>query len=241
MVCVLADNADGYDGAHGPCHKVPGPVGGFLGTSYPEGLGGTAPDSLNPAPPFTFEIWAKRDDDGSSDYLTALHHYSNAAAGGNQGGFNLYAAPENPELEGSDLTWQVYVGFGGFPLWDYLVGPPWVRGEWAYLVLTIGVDLIARFYVDGAIAATGSAPYLVGLPVEWRFGLTLYGGQARGSVAQAAVTPGARTGAEIAARYALREDGAAYVADLLADAPLAYWPLDDCCGSGFAVGAVGMG
>lgn len=206
------------------------------------------------SPPFTVELWARLDVAAAGSYYSPAGSRQDIATGrGMTRGWNFYHVGSSTP----DATlrpppgWQFWTGNGNttadVTAWNRAHGGVATAGTWYYLV-GVATAGLTSLYVDGAFAGS-EAGTVVGLDGNTPVGIGVYanengtvGAGVGGDVDEVAIFDRALTAGEIAARYALRGSSSAYRADVLADAPLGYWRLDDLAVSaGWSVGGVRIG
>ncbi len=112
-------------------------------------------ETLNP-PVFTVEVWAKVTG-GDGNYRSPL----TSRADGPQRGYIFYAEPGN--------TWQFWSGRGDTSGWDAIPGPAVISNRWTHLAASYD-GTTKRFYVDGVLAGSSTAPFAPNDANPLRFG-----------------------------------------------------------------------
>lgn len=254
---VLRDHSgNDRDGVYfGECVSVEGAVVGDRARQFGIGTFAVVPYSpaIAPPAPWTYEVWARPI--VASTWATPLSvRWAVSGTGGPSRGMNFYRA--HPTQAGgpdyassSPSAWELWIGRDSTSFQVITTGTPAPLDQWAYLVGTMDAGKTARFYVDGAfvgsLAAPDHNPVTPGDGIDLTLALISQGAPEgtlplRGPIDELVVHHRALSAGEIAARYALRGDAAAYRESVLSDSPAAYYRLSETCG-GWLVGAVGIG
>jgi hypothetical protein len=245
----LGSIADGYIVA-GVGKGQPGKVGNAIRLSNPSldaGVCNTKVDvtynpGLNPAPPFSVEFWANPNLIGAdATGLCALSSFNpNWFGGGNRSGYLFYLSNVG--------KWQFRLGTtSGYAGICTATNGTATVGNWQHIVATYD-GAVARLYIDGTLAAAVNANvanWTRNTQMALRMGGTPLTGNAsdgpliaasgisgnrgfEGWLDEVAVYTNLLSASTVKAHFdAATTNNAGYDAQILADAPVGYWNLDE--------------
>jgi len=197
---------------------------------------------LNPAPPFSVEFWAKPNAIGAdATGLCALSSFNpNWFGGGNRSGYLFYLSNVG--------VWQFRLGTtSGYAGIATATNGTAVAGNWQHIVATYD-GAVARLYVDGILANAVNANvanWTRNTQMALRMGGTPLTGNASdgpliaasgisgnrgfdGWLDEVAVYTSVLSAASVKAHFdAATTNNAGYDSQILADAPVGYWNLDE--------------
>lgn len=191
-----------------------------LGTSYYGAMGVSNNPALNPNGPFTVEFWVK----ASNNTASLLSPVNSMSFTTGRIGYLFYQ---------NAAVWQFRVGVSGSTTASVLDGGVVLSNQWQHVVgvfsPTTAPNGTMTLYVDGVEVATGSGTYEPNTNASFVVGSTSYPNRTfDGAVDEVAFFNGALSTSQIAAHYAARSTNAAgYATQILADAPVGYWRLDE--------------
>jgi hypothetical protein len=205
-----------------------------LGTGYTGSMRVTNNPALNPNGPFSVEFWAK----ASNNTAALLSPVNSMSLSIGRMGYLFYQ---------NAAVWQFRVGVTTNTTASVLDGGAVVPGQWQHVVGVFTPTTLPAgtmtLYVDGVQVGTAAGLYEPNTNATFCVGSTSSPNRTfDGAVDEVAFFNGALSASQVAAHFAARTTNATgYAAQILADAPVGYWRLNDPAAYPVAVNAGSRG
>jgi len=189
-----------------------------LGTAYFGSMRVPNNPALNPSGAFTIEFWAKP----SNDTASLLSPVSSMSFVSGRAGYLFYQ---------NAATWQLRIGVTGSTTASLVNGGTVLSNQWQHIVgvYSGGPSGTMTLFVDGVQVATGPASYEPNTDAPFYLGSTASPNRTfDGAVDEVAFYSAALSAGQIAAHHAARTSNpAGYATQVLADAPVGYWRVNE--------------
>jgi hypothetical protein len=191
-----------------------------LGTSYYGAMGVSNNPALNPNGPFTVEFWIK----ASNDTASLLSPVNSMSFTTGRIGYLFYQ---------NAAVWQFRVGVSSSTTASVLDGGVVQPNQWQHVVgvftPTTAPAGTMTLFVDGVQVATGTGNYEPNTNASFFVGSTASPNRTfDGAVDEVAFFNSALSASQVATHFAARSTNAAgYATQILADAPVGYWRLNE--------------